>query len=129
MRTDFDILGESAVYPGHPVTVAYCILNTFDSLGAAEVPSGYGFPAALGACEIPGAGGCVYVAMDLLRRMRDEDQAVEAVLWADGQWSRTDNQESRYPDRWREGQYQANELKMKLLLARMKNPKWWGVDG
>lgn len=120
---ELEILGGAAVYPGHPVTIALLITHAFPSLAAAnhvtEEQPGIAYCDALTSPEIPGAGGCVHMALDLLRFLRTAPE--QAIAWADRAWAECDDQRERYPDRWREGQEQAERCKP-LLAARAD---WW----
>lgn len=132
MKTDRDLLGESAVYPGHPVTVALCIVRHFPSLevamGRTQNDSsflGVSRPNALGDGTIPGAGGNVYLALDLLHVLAKGIVFEEAVAQADKDWAECDSQakggyawdknpedhRDHYLKRWQEGQAQADRFK------------------
>lgn len=125
MRTDFQILGGGAVYPGHPVTLAYLIVQNFEDYEAAT-KKGREFPGALESAEIPGAGGNVYLALKLLRELREGMEPTEAFERADASWGRVDGQKERYPERCRDGQQQADPLKRKLLEDL--HPGWWAKN-
>lgn len=125
MRTDFDILGESAVYPGHPITLAYLITQNYDSLAAVLAPcyDNYGYKqtwcAAVGDSRIPGAGGNVHAAVDLLKNLvaGNENEALTRALYL---WkSHTDNCYEKYKV---PGQEQANRV-LPLLLETLKTWK------
>lgn len=115
-----EALGEPAVYPGHAVTLALLITHAFPSLEAAAA-TGKQFPRALESNNIPGAGGNVYVALDLLRRLRAGEVWEDAMWFADEAWSNCDSQLERNTKRWVEGQAQADRCKL-LLAARAS---WW----
>ncbi len=124
MSRDFEFLGEAAVYPGHPITLAYLITKVFPSYGeAVKVHAGRNYSAALASTDIPGAGGCVHEALSLLHGLREGEfsSLEEAFSWADQDWSRTDSQKVRDPERWRQGQEQADRVKP-LLADRSF---WW----
>lgn len=121
MRSDFELLGEAAVYPGHPVTIAYCIVRNFDSLKVAS-DKGKTFPGALESNDIPGAGGCVYSALDFLRKLASGMGYQEAVDRADATWGRTDNMRGAAEgtdehERFTKGQAQADRLKDQLRIV------------
>jgi hypothetical protein len=133
-RNDRDILGENAVYPGHPVTVAYVITKVFDSFDVAFEASVSGPPNALCVNAIPGAGGCVYAALSLLKRLREGMPIEQAFTWADEVWGSTDDMKNDgrswpgrtvapgyYLKRYQEGQAQADRFKQKLVEQRA----WW----
>lgn len=59
------------VYPGHPLTISAFIVHYFSSLEEAnEKDKNHNFPKALGSQSIPGAGGCVYQALEMLELLR-----------------------------------------------------------
>lgn len=111
-------------YPGHPITIAWAIVNRFASLAeATTIPSPGMSPAALSSSDIPGAGGNVYAALDFLGWLQRGIGWDEAVARADAMWARCDDQCRRDPERWMRGQEQADRYKP-LLLARAS---WWKV--
>lgn len=129
MKTDRDLLGESAVYPGHPVTVALCIIRHFPSLAAAtnRGPAdvwGHAPPNALSDSTIPGAGGNVYLALDLIQVLAKGIDFDTALANADKDWANCDSQakggftgekdKDYYVKRWQEGQAQADRFKVAL---------------
>jgi hypothetical protein len=107
MANDLDILGEASVYPGHMLTLAILIMKNFDSLDAAEA-RGTQFPAALESQEIPGAGGSVYAALDLLGRIRSGMTPDEAVEYARDHWQNA--RKSDHARHAQEGQEQADRF-------------------
>lgn len=109
------------VYPGHPVVVALCVVSRFDSYEKAIEPMSKGTPRALGDLHIPGSGGCVYLALELLKRLRNGSSWEDSIQWADEAWARVDDQRSRDKGRWKKGQDQADGLKPRLL----KFKAWW----
>lgn len=105
----FQVFGVTgAVFPGHPITVAYLIMKVFPSWEAANHrPAGDDYKAALTHSGIPGAGGCVHAALDLLKRAVDTD--VEAALaWGAARWR--DETQTSYKDRYQPGQDQADSI-------------------
>lgn len=72
----------ATVYPGHPVTIATFILLKYkDDFEAALAPVGeHEFLRALTDSDIPGAGGCVHQALDLLRKVRKGHLSPEEAL-------------------------------------------------
>ena len=126
MRVDIQKLGVAAVYLGHPVTIALCVVLVYESFAEADRPTGHGWAEALGNSEVPGAGGNVACAINLLRRLRDGMPAAEVLGRADDTWAWCDDQKDKNPDRWRRGQQQADELKPRLLGILLE--KWgWSV--
>jgi hypothetical protein len=119
-----DLLGsEGFVYPGHAVTLALFIVHAFDTLEAAET-KGRDYPAALESHLIPGAGGNVYGALDLLRRLKDGMRWGLALKGADDAWASCDGHPGT--DRWLKGQEQADWLKMSL---HDRVGTWLGIKG
>lgn len=141
MRADYQHLpGDSldariAVYPGHPITIAYLITMKYPNFESAFVKVGkWGDAAALADCDIPGAGGNVSAALELLFWLRDgtfkkvgsksgRKTWDVAVSWADDYWSRCDSQNMTHQERWKKGQEQADQIKP-LLKARRS---WWKI--
>ena len=78
---------KKVVYPGHPLTLAWYVMESFASLAEAVVPyagiNGYTCPAALTCSAIPGAGGCVYAALGLLQSGKTPE---EMVVMATEMW-------------------------------------------
>lgn len=113
-------IGGDAVYPGHPVTVGLLIMRAFSTLAAAEDrgPEGKNFTAASRSSKIPGAGGSVATALDILRSVVRGNLTVEqAIERADDAWRHVDDQYARDPKRWQEGQTQADKLKARYIEA------------
>jgi hypothetical protein len=120
-RADTTFMKEQAVYPGHPVTIAFCIVNAFETYEEAFAPTPHNFAEALGSCAIPGAGGCVSSALHLLSHLRQGLDTTKALEIADDTWARTDSQKEQYSERWAKGQEQADRFKAKLL----ERSDWW----
>lgn len=128
---DHEVLGEFAVYPGHPVTLAYIITQVFDTYEEASGRScscgsglhlcGKGWPNALGDSAVPGAGGNVYGALDLLARLHKGMSWDDAIKHAVDYWDRCDSQKTAYPKRHQEGQEQAEKFLQKLK----DQSAWW----
>lgn len=111
-------IGEDAVYPGHPVTVGLLIMRAFPTLEAASDrgPQGKDFTAASRSDMIPGAGGSVATALGILQGVVQGRLTIEqAVERADDAWRHVDDQYTRDPKRWQEGQTQADKLKARYL--------------
>lgn len=109
-RMDFVLLGEAAVYPGHPVTLAYLIVKNYASLSAAQAKGKY-FSVVEEDSRLPGAGGHNNHAVQLLTDLDAGKSWEEAVAWADDLWAWCDDQKNSDPKRWREGQDQADKVK------------------
>lgn len=112
-------IGGDAVYPGHPVTVGLLIMKAFPSVEEAAMPDGeYHHSAASRSSKIPGAGGSVATALDILRHVMKGHMTIEkAIERADDAWRDMDNQFHRDPKRWQEGQDQAETLKARYTEA------------
>jgi hypothetical protein len=62
---------EGVVYPGHPVCIALLIMDKYPDFETARMrPEGSQFQNALSDIDIPGAGGNVHAALDVLERAR-----------------------------------------------------------
>lgn len=64
-------LGESPIYPGHPITISLLIMHRFSDLGAAKQTAENGFSSALATPDIPGAGSEIAYALNLLERLAE----------------------------------------------------------
>ena len=107
----YDVFGpEGTVYPGHPTSLALLIMLAFDSFTeAATCHPEHPFPAALGSQTIPGAGGNVYNALEMLAHGRKH--GVEMALeWGDACWRRCVGPDN-FGDRYEPGQAQADAVK------------------
>lgn len=117
-----DAFGEAehAVYPGHPVTLAWLITEEFETFEEAfhTTPHLPGISNALGSVEIPGAGGNVCAAMDLLQSLRKGKKFKDAIKRADQVWEEYNLGEEGKRAR---GQEQADRVKPLLK----KNKSWW----
>lgn len=102
-------------YPGHALVIATVIMEKYPSF--AEVRNGekYGFPEALGDDDIPGAGGCVYSALDVLAK----EDVEEAIALADYFWRGACS--GCYADRYNKGAEEAKDLEP---LFREMRTKW-----
>ena len=92
-----------AVYPGHPITLAWCIVKHFPGLPEA-------LKGALTSADIPGAGGNVHSGLDVLRRLSSGMEFGLVVDLANRDWDECDNQKRKLYDRWKRGQTQAEEI-------------------
>ncbi len=109
-------------YPGHALVIACCIMDKYPSLAEARKPcinkktgEKHGFPEALGDNDIPGAGGCVYCALDVLE-IEDIDKAIErANYYWQGECGEA------YASRYDDGMNEAKELEP---LFREMRAKW-----
>lgn len=118
MKSSEDILGETYIYPGHPVVVAYCIVQCFATYSEAmEKDPISGYRAALTSLEIPGSSNSVQAAIYMLKRLHKGDMTPEvAITWADGIFAEETNNKL-FSDRLASGQEQADRFKDKLLTA------------
>ena len=107
-----DATGDYPVYPGHPLTLAYEIIQVFPNPEAAlkTVQSGnLNCPEAVADSRITGAGGEVYGACELLERARKGEPGEKLIEWADWRW--TSSQAGGHVDRVEPGLAQAEKLK------------------
>jgi hypothetical protein len=115
------LLGGHSVYPGHPITVALMITEMFPDLESADRPTEHVFPAALGSQDIPGAGGNVYAALELLRSLKRGKDFEKGMADAEKQW--LSQVEGYRDDRVAEGSRQA-EVARGILEGRIQ--AWLG---
>ena len=101
--------GEFAIYPGHPVTIAYIIMSKYKNLEMAQA-------LALGNNDIPGAGGRVNSALRLLQERNEGKGLMELFEWADSVWN-----SERFRDH-KKGQEQADKVKPLLAVAEWRSP-------
>lgn len=120
---DFLPNGSWPVYPGHPITVAWYIVNKYGSFEEANKNTKHGWPRALGDNDIPGAGGEVYMALDFLNKLVDGATWEDVVAWADHHWR--DYKAGGHGRKVAPGQTQANYVKP-LLKAKSS---WWEAVG
>ena len=120
---------EPAVYPGHAITIAYFITFHYQSFSSAvEKKTNESCAQCLGDNRIPGAGGCVYSALDMLSYIMNGTLSIdEAFEFADKAWAYVDDQKSsaNRHARWLKGQEQADKIKPKLR-ERLLTWSWHG---
>lgn len=103
---------EGTVYPGHATTIAYLIMKSYASWEDASTRKpNASCPPALSNGAIPGAGGCVYSALDLLKIAFDH--GVEAALERGDQVWRGEA-DNGYKHKHAPGQAQADSIKDKF---------------
>jgi len=121
---EYGITPEHAIYPGHPVTLAFLIVKNYETIRKAFEPTATNFAHALGNSDIPGAGGNVSNALGVLKDLFLGSSFADAMAVADDLWGRCDSQKAageKLRRRWQDGQDQAD--KIKPLLEACKN--WW----
>lgn len=126
MRDDRKFLdGEFQIYPGHPITIAWIIVNVHptyedafgydceckDHIHTCRTP----WPRALSNNDIPGAGGNVYTGLDVLKWLREGLDPERVFKVADSYWVT-----SCAVLRRAEGQAQAQKAWGKLVKS-----SWW----
>lgn len=123
----FELLdGEQAVYPGHPLTVAYVIMSVFPGPEEALAPSKHGhWSVCVGCADVPGAGDGANAGADVCQMLADGKAPEDAAKFADDTWLRMVNPEgSNHPSAWKPGQEQADKFRDRFLeLAKV-----WGKD-
>lgn len=125
----YELFGNDVpVPPGHPLCLAYLIMHKYGSLAEARarptVPDLYAGPnppAALSDSDIPGAGGTVWAALDMLRYAETASLDV-GVMYANDYWK---SSELRSGNEWRfeAGQRQADGIESAF---RAKAKQWCG---
>lgn len=115
-------LREFPVYPGHPITVALEIMLAYerdvDKALAPHYRDGkvVNWHDALGNSEVSGAGGNVYLAVDLLGHLKKKDMTLtEAIEWGMKVWERQTKIGGDHRDQFEEGQEQAERMVWPLL--------------
>lgn len=100
------------VYPGHPLTIAVAILEKYPSLAAAR-EKGKNYPKALEDSAIPGAGGNVYAALEILNHPVESSIDRANFIW---------QQECAdvYADRYDKGIAEAANLVPRYIELRKK---------
>jgi hypothetical protein len=99
------------VYPGHALTIAVAIMEKYPSLEEAR-KKGRNYPQALEDNDIPGAGGPVYCALDVLA-IGDDDKAIEqANYFWQGECGES------YASRYDEGMQEAKALESRFRELR-----------
>lgn len=114
---DLQISRREFVYPGHPVVIAYMVTQKYSSLEEALLP-GYQSPLALEDSEISGAGGSVYTALGLLKKVQKGLITPEEFIQkADEVWGYCDDhaRDPKNYNRWQEGLAQAKKVPPHLL--------------
>lgn len=109
-----NLSAHEAIYPGHPITIAYVITQRYKSFVEATT-IGSTFPAALEDDKVPGGGGRVYCALDLLRKRQEGEDWDSLFQWADHVW------DSERFSKHAEGLEQAHALKEKLIESYWKD--------
>lgn len=100
------------VYPGHPLTIACYIMENYSSLSEAR-SKGIQHPKALEDSRIPGAGGNVYAALEILAQPVEESVGRANQIWQQycGE---------AYADRYDEGMAEAASLASRYRELREK---------
>lgn len=126
MTFDHAILEEAAEYPGHPVTLAYLIVQIYSSLSTAQA-MGKNYLVVEEDKRLPGAGGHNTAAVCLLTDLDRGKSWEEVVTGADERWARCDDQRDggKYRERWQKGQAQADRMKP---LLREAVAEWLGCS-
>ena len=109
------------VYPGHPIILAKMIMEKYPSLLTATHRVGDGSTiAVLADHDIPGAGGCVWAAVDTLRYLLSKEITSEqAFIYADRYWDRSVSDVSKRKD----GQHSADAVKNEVIKMASVWPK------
>lgn len=85
-RDIHDVLGFRPAYPGHPLALAWAIIQFYPDLQGAFQKTEQGWPEALADQRIPGGGGCVYAALRLLRSLLEGESLEKTLKEADKIW-------------------------------------------
>jgi hypothetical protein len=100
-KTDNILDGQFAVYPGHPLVVAWVIMNVYDTPDEALAMTKHGWCEAVGSNDIPGAGDGAGNGARVCRKIRDGMSGEDAADLAEELWTRmvgpgTGNHEKYY---------------------------------
>lgn len=122
MRTLYTHFRENSVYPGHPITVALEIMLAYErDLDKAFAPSirkdgtHYGWCDAVGNSAISGAGGNVYLGVDLLKHIKEGNMTLsQAIEWGMKTWERQSGTAGDQ-EKFQKGQEQAERMVWPLL--------------
>ena len=114
MTSEQTLLGGALVYPGHPVPLAYLIMCAYPDLETAMARDGDSpWPAALGNQAIPGGGGEVRAALNLLVAVRNGTPPAAAVAEASKRWR--NGGAGGHPAAVAPGQVQAEQVLARFL--------------
>ena len=120
-----EYLGEASVYPGHAVVLACMIMDRYPDLASAQRRCvGATYPNALGDQFIPGAGGAVYAALDVLELAVTQQNLPAAYARAEYCWNCWE-QESAEHNKVNAERGRAQYEKLKEHFAR--RVKEWGT--
>lgn len=112
---------EEFVYPGHPVQIAYKMAQIYATFEEANAV-GFKYPAALENGHVRGAGGSVFTALALVRRVRTGELSIEDYgAMADECWGRVDGNAT---DPKRQETYQKGLDVAKRLLPLLLATGW-----
>lgn len=122
-RTLHSNFGEHSVYPGHPVTVALEIMLAYGGEVSKAFEPSYDYkgdsrncPDAVVSVDVSGAGGNVYLALDLLSFIhRGEKSPGEAIQWGMDEWKRMTLVGGDHRQNYEAGQEQAERMIWPLL--------------
>lgn len=107
-KLERELLGGPVVYPGHPLVIAFLITHVFESLADAtfvDPTQTCAYSAALTSSAIPGGGGEVYQALDLLRLIQKGVTPTDAVAYIRERWNGGGHAKAIEP-----GQQQADQI-------------------
>jgi hypothetical protein len=113
------------VYPGHSLVIATFILRKYggdlkEAFARKMDGDQYLCPAALADNDIPGAGDCVYSALDILQSvMKGEATPTQAVAAAKKRWS-YERAECGYAEKLVPGEDQAAQIEHEFLELMQK---------
>lgn len=108
-KLEMELFHSPVVYPGHPLVIAFFITHEFKSLEDALYvePNGQ-YSAALASNAVPGGGGEVHQALDLLCHIRNGMSPTDAVEYARKRW--VDGNAGGHTKAVEPGQAQADQI-------------------
>ena len=115
--------GEDYVYPGHPLVIGLYIMEAFPDIEDAMSEDGPNamFKKALQSSTVPGAGGAVSSALNVLQLMKDNILSVEKGI----ELTRKSWASQSFPANVEDGQLQADRFES-IYVEKAK--QWLGLN-
>jgi hypothetical protein len=117
----FPPLNEPFVYPGHPLVLAYLIVNLYPTYESALAHPPLLFQPARVCAQLPGAGWNIRAACDLLEKLHKGEDWYTLVFQADAWWTHWTGGDLTMKARLQAGLDQAAWARSRLLALA----GWW----